>query len=95
VYGLAALHPWLDEQMRVARVFEDVGFGRVLVRRPQLVRASNERVAKTAHRLRFVSPVPFLCECNDPSCKELVSVVLDEYDRSQSPWILAPGHTVT
>jgi len=79
----------------VARGFEDVGFGRVLVRRPQLVRASNERVAKAAHRLRFVSPVPFLCECNDPSCKELVLLVLDEYDRSQSAWVLAPSHKIT
>lgn len=65
---------------------------RSIVSRPERVRISNERVAKAATRLRFVSRVPFLCECDDPSCTELVLLWLDEYDRRCSARILAPGH---
>jgi hypothetical protein len=73
---------------------------RPLVRKPvnrsRLARASNDRVAQAAYQLRFVSRVPFLCECDDPSCDEIVLLELDEYEHARSERgrpITALGHT--
>jgi hypothetical protein len=61
--------------------------------RHEHVRESNDRVAQAAVRLRFFSRVPFLCECNDPSCNELVLLRLDEYDQVRPAPMTAPGHS--
>jgi hypothetical protein len=61
--------------------------------RPLRVREANERMAKTATRLRFVSRVPFLCECDDhPDCSELVLLTLEDYDAAKVGSITAVGH---
>jgi hypothetical protein len=65
------------------------------VSRTRLARESNDRVAQAAYQLRFVSRVPFLCECDDPSCDEFVLLELDEYQRARSESgqsIVARGH---
>jgi hypothetical protein len=60
--------------------------------RSQRARASNERIARAAIRLHFLSPVPFLCECDDHDCAELVLLLLDDYERARPRAITAPGH---
>jgi hypothetical protein len=49
-------------------------------------------MAKTATRLRFVSRVPFLCDCDNPDCSELVLLRLEDYDAAKVGSITAVGH---
>jgi hypothetical protein len=51
------------------------------VRRTASVRASNDHIAMRAEALHFTSRVPLLCECDDPRCRELVLVSLDDFRR--------------
>lgn len=58
-------------------------------------RAANERIARRAQELRFVSPVPLLCECDDPGCHDIIPIDLDSYhDIRADPrrYLTAPGH---
>ena len=61
-------------------------------------RARNERLAGSARRHHFAhdAPVPFLCECSDPTCVELVRVTLQQYSdaRGHADFVTAPGHQV-
>jgi hypothetical protein len=60
--------------------------------RSQQTRQSNEQLARSAARLHFVSRVPFLCECNDLECRELVLLFLADYEQARSQPITASGH---
>lgn len=63
--------------------------------RPESVRRSNERIAEQAERLRFVSRVPMLCECSDPSCRRIFLIELERYRAIRADGHLtAPGHTI-
>jgi hypothetical protein len=42
-------------------------------------RAANERIVERAKQLRFVSRIPLICECDDPDCRDIIPVTLDEY----------------
>ena len=58
-------------------------------------REANERIADKAEQLRFVSRVPMMCECSDPSCRKVVMVWLEEYRglrQSPSNILTASGH---
>src|SRR6476469_8178397 len=55
-------------------------------------RTANDHLAKTAARLRFVSRVPFLCECDDPGCSEFVLLSVEDYYLATAQPITAPGH---
>ena len=58
-------------------------------------RKANDRIAEKAEQLRFVSRVPMLCECNEPGCRTVVMVSLDDYReirRTEERFITAPGH---
>jgi hypothetical protein len=60
-------------------------------------RQSNDRIAEKAEQLRFVSRVPMLCECSEPSCRTIVMVALADYHairRREDAVITAPGHQV-
>jgi hypothetical protein len=61
-------------------------------------REANERIAAGVARLDVGDPLPFLCECADPSCTTIVRVGRAEYEevRSQPRWfVTAPGHEET
>jgi hypothetical protein len=45
------------------------------------VRVANDHIAARAEALHFISRVPLLCECDDPGCRALVLVSLDEFGR--------------
>lgn len=58
--------------------------------------ASNERIAAAAiaHRFDRLTAVPFICECSDPSCGELLRLTLEELAsaRKVGGAVVAPGH---
>lgn len=64
--------------------------------RAAVVHARNDRIAFAARRHHFdrAAPVPFLCECSDVRCDELVRLTLEEYRRARSSGlrVAAPGH---
>jgi hypothetical protein len=58
-------------------------------------RRANERIGAAAGAYNVDTPVPFLCECADPKCSEVVRLKLDEYEevRADSRHFLnIPGH---
>lgn len=64
--------------------------------RSEIVRLQNARIAAAArvHHFGVHSPVPFVCECDDPGCREFVTLTLPEYAarREEGTPLLAPGH---
>ncbi|HEY2354937.1 MAG TPA: hypothetical protein VGH79_08595 [Gaiellaceae bacterium] len=60
------------------------------------VRQVNDRIAEKAERMRFVSRVPMICECDD-DCRAVVMVSLEDYHalrRDPDAVLTAPGHSV-
>jgi hypothetical protein len=61
-------------------------------------RDANERIEEKATELGIDHPVPFICECAEPRCHELISPGLAEYEavRAQPTWFInVPGHERT
>ncbi len=62
-----------------------------------VARTSNERLSRMAisHRFAPHQRVPFVCECADPACREIVMLSLDEYERVRvhaDRFLLVAGH---
>jgi hypothetical protein len=58
-------------------------------------RDANERIQARARELEFEHTVPFLCECGNPRCHEIVRLELDAYDAVRSTpkrFFVFPGH---
>jgi hypothetical protein len=60
-------------------------------------RSANERLRRAAasHRFRQTDRVPFVCECADEKCREIVMLTIDDYEniRSHPAWfLLVAGH---
>ena len=49
-----------------------------------LFREANEKLAGKRHDLDISGLTPFLCECGDPSCTELIVLRLEEYEHIRS-----------
>ena len=63
--------------------------------RYQAIRLQNLRIALSARTHHFGdSPLPFLCECDDKECHELISLSLSEYDgyRDMYLYLVVTGH---
>jgi hypothetical protein len=63
----------------------------------QAFKAHNERraAAEEAGEVPEDEPVPFVCECDNPSCTKAIEVPLGEYERAVEPvdrFLVAPGH---
>jgi hypothetical protein len=43
-------------------------------------RAQNERIYASADAVPVLGPIPFVCECADPTCTEIVRLSDAEYD---------------
>ena len=59
-------------------------------------RKANDRIARKAEQLRFVSRVPMLCECSDPACRTIVMISLEDYYEirlTEDSFLTAQGHT--
>lgn len=59
-----------------------------------VTRDANDRIASKARRLHFTARIPFLCECEDPHCRDLVLLAPDGFDavRRDGGTVLAAGH---
>jgi len=58
-------------------------------------REANERIEATADSMHLVGPVPFVCECPDPRCTELVQMPLEDYEALRAHerrFFVVPGH---
>jgi hypothetical protein len=62
------------------------------------LRRRNDRIAFNARTQRFGPEVlvPFMCECSDERCGELVRMTLERFEagRSAADFLAAPGHQV-
>jgi len=46
-------------------------------------REANERIEAAAHNIQLLGPVPFICECANADCTEIVRLELDEYEAAR------------
>ena len=51
-----------------------------IARNDATFRQANERISAAAETYRVDMPVPFICECADPKCSEIVRLTLEEYE---------------
>ena len=60
-----------------------------------IFRQANEKIEFAADEMQLIGPVPFICECADRTCIEIVQLTLDEYESVRdNPRLFfnAPGH---
>lgn len=60
-----------------------------------LFREANEKISRKGDEIDFSGRIPFLCECEEPSCTAIVRLDNDEYAEARSSprqFIVAPGH---
>jgi hypothetical protein len=65
-----------------------------IARNDATFRQANEEIERAAEPLG-IEPIPFLCECADERCTEIVSLTLAQYEviRDEPRWFLnVPGH---
>jgi hypothetical protein len=58
-------------------------------------REANERISAAAGSYGIETPIPFICECSDPTCSGIVRLTLGEYEevRANSRHFMnIPGH---
>lgn len=66
-----------------------------VARNDAVFRAANERIEDAGAQLRAAEPLPFICECADTNCRELILLTRPEYEavRRHSTWFaVATGH---
>jgi hypothetical protein len=68
-----------------------------IARNDATFREANEGIRDVADRegIGDVDPVPFVCECADPGCRELVRLSLEEYGMIRADprlFVNVPGH---
>jgi hypothetical protein len=69
-----------------------------IARNDAIFRDANERIEEAARKFGRTERVPFICECANPECRELVLLSLAEYEgvRADSThFIVRPGHEQT
>jgi hypothetical protein len=58
-------------------------------------REANERIELAADGMGLMGPIPFICECADATCVEIVRMRLEEYEEIRHGprvFFCAPGH---
>ena len=61
-------------------------------------RDANERIGAAADAYNIQTAIPFICECADPVCTEIVMLKIDEYEEIRTDprrFLNAPGHEAT
>lgn len=53
---------------------EEIGQAQVVCR------AENEAIQASADKLTLLGPIPFVCECPERNCSEIVRLSFDEYE---------------
>jgi hypothetical protein len=60
-----------------------------------LFREANEKISRKGGELDFAGKMPFLCECEEPACTEVLRLDREEYERARATprrFVLSPGH---
>ena len=58
-------------------------------------REANERISAAAGSYGIETPIPFICECSDPSCSGIIRLSLEEYEEVRANsrhFANIPGH---
>jgi hypothetical protein len=58
-------------------------------------REANERISAAAGSYGIETPIPFICECSDPSCSGIIRLTLEEYEEVRANsrhFVNIPGH---
>lgn len=66
-----------------------------IARNDAIFRKANEGISDVAESAEFAHPVPFICECADPDCREMVLMTLQEYGavrQDPTTFLNLPGH---
>ncbi len=66
-----------------------------VARNDAVFRAANERISDVAAEQEMQDGVPFLCECAEPTCKDIVTLSLREYEQIRADsrrFLNVPGH---
>lgn len=66
-----------------------------IARNEAIFREANEEIGETAERMGVNVPVPFICECAEPSCTAIIRLRLEEYEEVRGHprhFLNAPGH---
>jgi hypothetical protein len=64
-------------------------------RNQETFRAANELIDDRRQELAIDAPSPYVCECWDPACRELVRLAPAEYSfarERENRYVVAPGH---
>ena len=64
-------------------------------RNDAIFRQANEGISEVAESTEFSQPVPFVCECADPKCREMVLLTPQEYGavrQDPTTFLNVPGH---
>jgi hypothetical protein len=67
-----------------------------IARNNDTFRRANEGIRRAAVEHRFEAPVPFLCECPEPTCRDLLRVPLEAYEevrRYSRRFLTRPEHS--
>ena len=79
----------VDEEQPDIRTQERVA------RNDALFREANEGIEDAATKHEVLDQVPFICECADENCRELLILSIDEYEeirQNSRHFLNAPGH---
>jgi len=66
-----------------------------VARNNDIFRRANEEISAAAGNLGFDAPIPFLCECTNERCTEVVRLKAADYAEIRSHpryFVIAPGH---
>jgi hypothetical protein len=66
-----------------------------IARNQSTFRDANERIEEAAEKHALPGDVPFICECAEATCSQILLLSLDEYERIRANprhFLVAPGH---
>ena len=66
-----------------------------VARNDAIFREANEGIHEAASTYDILEQIPFICECADGNCRELLVLSMDEYEeirRNPRHFLNAPGH---
>jgi hypothetical protein len=73
---------------------EDLTEERIAINQSRF-REANERIELAADRMGLAGPIPFICECAQASCVEIVRLSMESYEEVRHDprlFFTAPGH---
>ncbi len=76
---------------------DDVATAERVARNDAVFRDANEKIGRAADEHSIDGAIPFICECANPECRDIVLVTRADYQRIRSNpvhFLNAPGHEV-